>query len=243
MRILVIGESCKDIFCYGTSNRMDPAAPVPVLNTISYEENVGMAKNVQYNIEALGHECDIITNDNWRQITKTRYVHKNTNYIFLRVDENDNRCIQYDISTIDLSKYDIVVISDYNKGLLTKEDIYNISINHKCVFLDTKKKLGSWCSGIKYIKINNDEYEKSKNMVTEEIEKILIVTLGERGCRFQDTIYSVDRVEIKDLAGAGDTFLAGLVVEYSRTRSIERAIVFANECATKVVQKRGVSVV
>ena len=243
MKILVIGESCRDVFCYGESRRIDPAVPVPILNILEYKENAGMAKNVQYNIQALGHACDIITNNNWRQITKTRYMHKNTNHIYLRVDENDDKFVQCDITKINFSKYDIIVISDYDKGFLSKKDIFNISTNHECVFMDTKKELGLWCSGIKYIKINNFEFEKAKNTINKEIEKKVIVTLGEKGCKFNGITYPVNRVEIKDLAGAGDTFLAALVVEYSRTKSIEKSVVFANKCATEVVQKRGVSTI
>jgi len=52
----------------------------------------------------------------------------------------------------------------------------------------------------------------------------------------------VPRVDIKDTSGAGDTFVSGLVVKYIQTNYIEKSIVFANECATKVVQKRGVEV-
>jgi len=243
VKILVIGESCRDVFCYGESRRIDPAVPVPILNILECKENAGMAKNVQYNIQALGHACDIITNDNWRQITKTRYMHKNTNHIYLRVDENDDKFVQCDITKINFSKYDIIVISDYDKGFLSKKDIFNISTNHECVFMDTKKELGLWCSGIKYIKINNFEFEKAKNTINKEIEKKVIVTLGEKGCKFNGITYPVNRVEIKDLAGAGDTFLAALVVEYSRTKSIEKSVVFANKCATEVVQKRGVSTI
>ena len=52
-----------------------------------------------------------------------------------------------------------------------------------------------------------------------------------------------EKVEIKDSSGGGDTFIAGLVFKYLETNDMRQAIVFANECATKVVQKRGVSVV
>ena len=106
-KILIIGESCNDVFCYGECNRLAPASPVPVFNMLGLKNSPGMAKNVQRNINALGHECDI------------------------------ERC---DIKNMDFSKYDIIVISDYDKGFLTKEDIYNISSNHDCVFMDTKKK-------------------------------------------------------------------------------------------------------
>ena len=48
---------------------------------------------------------------------------------------------------------------------------------------------------------------------------------------------------IRDVSGAGDTFLAGLTVEYLKTNDIVKAINFAQECTKVVVQKHGVSVV
>ena len=56
-------------------------------------------------------------------------------------------------------------------------------------------------------------------------------------------IYSVEKVEIKDLCGAGDTFIAALCVNYLNSRNIDEAIEFANKCATQVVQKKGVNIV
>jgi hypothetical protein len=44
-------------------------------------------------------------------------------------------------------------------------------------------------------------------------------------------------------SGSGDTFLSGLVVEYARSKNIESAINFAQECTTVVVQKKGVSTI
>jgi sugar/nucleoside kinase (ribokinase family) len=44
-----------------------------------------------------------------------------------------------------------------------------------------------------------------------------------------------------DVSGAGDTFLAGLVVKYMETKDIKEAIRFANKIAVEVVKKRGVA--
>ena len=71
----------------------------------------------------------------------------------------------------------------------------------------------------------------------------LIITMGADGAKHKNIIYPVEEVEIKDVSGAGDTFLAGLVSQYIKTKCIETSIKFANDCATKVVQKKGVSVV
>jgi|TARA_Y100000310_G_scaffold221243_1_gene222775 D-beta-D-heptose 7-phosphate kinase/D-beta-D-heptose 1-phosphate adenosyltransferase len=241
-KILVIGETCRDVFCYGKAERLCPEAPAPVFNPISIVESPGMAMNVQRNIIALGTPCDILTNPNWEQIVKTRYIHKNTNQMFIRIDVNDEEFQRCDISKARLDEYDAIVISDYCKGYLTEEDIYDISAAHKCVFLDTKRPLDSWCDKVSFIKINEYEYERTKKTVTKELQKKLIVTLGSRGCEHAGKIYKVETVDIKDVTGAGDTFVGALAVEYVKNHDIESAIKYANQCATKVVQKRGVNI-
>ena len=87
MRILVIGDSCKDIFIYGEISRLSPEAPVPVLNPLKEISNDGMAKNVVNNVESLGVDVFSITNKN--SIKKIRYVDKKSNQLVLRVDEHD----------------------------------------------------------------------------------------------------------------------------------------------------------
>jgi D-beta-D-heptose 7-phosphate kinase/D-beta-D-heptose 1-phosphate adenosyltransferase len=144
---------------------------------------------------------------------------------------------------IDYSSFDAVVISDYNKGFLTKDDIYYISNNSKISFLDTKKVLGPWASNISYIKINEFEYDHNKEHLTPDLISRLIITKGSSGADHQGVNYPVEKVEIKDTCGAGDTFVAGLVTNFVKTKNISEAIKFANDCATKVVQKKGVSIV
>ena len=53
---------------------------------------------------------------------------------------------------------------------------------------------------------------------------------------------STKKVEVKDLSGAGDTFMAGLVVKFIDTDDIIKSIKYANECASKVVSQKGVAV-
>ena len=71
----------------------------------------------------------------------------------------------------------------------------------------------------------------------------MIVTKGPKGCIYQNKLYPVENVEVKDTSGAGDTFVAGLCYKFVETKDIERSINYANECATRVVQKRGVGVI
>ena len=244
-KVLVVGDRCTDIFIYGEINRISPEAPVPVFNSMHQSENGGMAENVVSNLEALGCEVKFISN--FGDIKKVRFVDARSGQMVLRVDENDF-CEKIDIDwTILDEKYDAVVISDYNKGFLTEKDIIQITslFSQVPIFLDTKKFLGKWCDGIDFIKINSLEHQKNFETIPKypKLHKKLIVTLGKDGCKYNDKIYPTEEVPVRDVSGAGDTFLAGLVYQYINTKDISKAIIFAQECTTKVVQKHGVSTV
>ena len=240
-KILVIGDSCRDVHVYCSCDRMSPDKPVPVLKIIDQNDNPGMAKNVYRNIKSIEDSCDIITNSNWANITKTRYIHKSTNHMFFRLDSAEN-IKKFNINKMSYD-YDHIVISDYNKGFLSEEDILTISSNHNSVFLDSKRILGPWAEKVRFVKINNFEYDRSKYSIPPSLTNKIIKTAGEDGCYYLGKNYPVAPQEVIDVSGAGDSFLAGLVVEFSRTSDIEKAIIFANECASKVVGQKGVGII
>jgi D-beta-D-heptose 7-phosphate kinase/D-beta-D-heptose 1-phosphate adenosyltransferase len=245
MKILVIGDSCTDIFRYGRVERLAPEAPVPVIIPEREELTPGMAGNVVRNLEVLGADISFITNTN--DIRKIRYVCSKYNHILLRVDEND-KCenINDQVSgNIYWSDFDAIVISDYNKGFLDELDIKFISEQHPLVFLDTKKILGKWAHEINCIKINYQEYLNNRSILEYDsnLKDKTIVTRGKYGCDFRGVNYPTKEVPVKDVSGAGDTFLAGLVVGYLKTKDYKKAIEFAQECTTIVVQKSGVSTI
>jgi D-beta-D-heptose 7-phosphate kinase/D-beta-D-heptose 1-phosphate adenosyltransferase len=247
--ILVVGDDGIDRFVYGTAVRLAPEAPVPVLNPVTETTNKGMAGNVVENLEALGiktyFKCNNITP------IKTRYVDDRSGQILLRVDSNDKveRIDKNELKHIANNKYkgvtiDAIIISDYDKGFLDEADIQFICENNKNVFIDTKKILGKWCIDASFIKINHVEYQRTEYTIHElDIEDKMIITLSSKGCQHKGKIYPVDKVQIRDVSGAGDTFLSGLVAEYVLTNDIEKAIPFAQQCATIVVQKPGVSTI
>jgi D-beta-D-heptose 7-phosphate kinase/D-beta-D-heptose 1-phosphate adenosyltransferase len=245
MKILVIGDSCIDVFRYGKVNRLAPEAPVPVIIPQSETSNPGMAGNVVRNIEALGHKVDFITNEN--EIKKIRYVCSKYNHLLLRVDEGDKCNLIHPnvLKSIKWDEYDAVVISDYCKGFLSENDIKFISEQHRLTFLDSKKLLGEWAHNISFIKINFHEYERNEEILKNDpiLKNKTIITRGKYGCEFQEKNYPTKEVPVKDVSGAGDTFLAGLVHNYTSTKNIESAIEFAQQCTIIVIQKTGVSTI
>ena len=247
--VLVVGDTCIDKFIYGTAVRLAPEAPVPVFNPVNETTNNGMAGNVIANLKALG--LNVLSIYNKEQIIKSRYVDDRSGQILLRVDENDKvkRINTKDLKQITNNQYkginiDAIVISDYDKGFLDEEDIQFICMNNKHVFIDTKKILDNYCTQASFIKINHVEYAHTEYSLKDlNIEDKLIITLSNKGCQYKGKLFPVEKVQIKDVSGAGDTFLSGLVAEYIRTKDIEKAIVFAQACATIVVQKLGVSTI
>ncbi len=241
IKVQVIGESCKDIFVYCEAVRLAPDLPVPVLQEIHTETNPGMAANVLRNIQARSISAELITNYGWQEITKTRYMHDSSNHMFFRVDTPHN-ITRIDIDSLKVDA-DLVVISDYNKGFLAEADIERICKSHPLVFLDTKKILGEWAASAAFIKINDFEYQNSVNFLNENLKNKIIHTRGPNGCDFQGRNYQVERYEIRDTSGAGDSFLAALVVEYIKTSDISASIREANKAASRVVTTRGVGVI
>ena len=241
-KVLVIGESCTDIFVYGTSKRKSPEGNGPVFVPISETYGLGMAGNTANNLMAMGLDVDTYFDDG--MITKTRYVNQNTNELYLRVDENDTTN-KIDVSDLpDLVKYDVVVISDYCKGFLTEEDISTIASMAKFTILDTKKRLGDWCMDINFIKLNRQEFQNNFGVVKENdwlFDKI-ICTLDRGGAMYKTKTFKVESVDSADVSGAGDTFTAGFTKKYLETNSIEQSIEYGNYCAGMVVKEKGVSV-
>ena len=229
-KVLLIGDRCTDKYIYGDVKRLNPEAPVPVLNYKRVEVREGMCWNVYNNLGSFGVKVDMITHE--EEIIKTRYIDENTKQQILRLDEEVfiNPMSSDDIPN---EKYDAIVISDYNKGFVTQESLYGIIYNAKCpVFIDSKKddlpKKGC------FIKINESESQKLKGKYDN-----LIVTLGQNGAKYKDKLYPTKKVETRDIIGAGDTFLSALVYGYLKCGTIEKAIPFANLASAIAVSHSG----
>jgi D-beta-D-heptose 7-phosphate kinase/D-beta-D-heptose 1-phosphate adenosyltransferase len=243
-KVLVIGESCVDVFVYGISERKSPEGNGPVFLPKSEVYNDGMAYNVSNNLAAMGIDVDIITNT--EEIVKRRYVNLETNDLYLRVDEHD-KVRRFNISELPLyiKDYSAILISDYDKGFLSEGDIEYISTLHPLVIIDTKKKLGLWCRNIKFIKLNRLENKNNKEYIKENkhwLKEKLLITKDKDGVDWNGKNFPSLADNVVDVSGAGDTFIAGFVSEFLKTNNVDKSIFFANKAAANVLSKKGVSV-
>lgn len=232
LKILLLGDSCYDHYYYGRVNRISPEAPIPIFDFDHAIKKHGMASNVYDNLRNLGAEVHINTSFSENKI---RYIDLKTRQQLLRVDEkiNDEKYQPLEIQV--LNEYDAIVVSDYNKGFLSYEKIEElIKKFHGPIFIDTKKTDLARFEGAT-VKINELEYEKATSYCSS-----LIVTRGEKSILYDGNNYAPPKVEVHDVCGAGDTFLAALAFEFLRKRNMEKAIRFASKAASITVQKIGV---
>ena len=142
-KILIIGDAMLDKYYLGSTERISPEAPVPVLKVESEILKPGGAANVASNISSLGQDTTLIANigidtngkilkkligaqkinlisKNDKKIkttTKSRFISQNQQLI--RVDDETNDKINFLMpSNIEsqVKKCDALIFSDYKKG-------------------------------------------------------------------------------------------------------------------------------
>lgn len=232
--ILVIGDACEDYYHYGTIDRVNPEATAPLLNFQYDHMSNGMALNVWRNISALGTEAYFSANAQpWSQ--KHRYIDAKHNTLLLRVDR-DVRARPYIVKPRGYyARYKALVVSDYNKGFITDEVLLKLRKRFDGpIFVDTKKTDLARFTGIIF-KIN--ELESSR---LTSIPEDLVVTCGAVGCWYKGVNYPAPKIDVVDVCGAGDTFLAAMAVYFVKTQDMAEALSKANHCAAIACAHQGV---
>ena len=232
MKVLLIGDSCEDRYFYGDVKRLNPEAPVPILEYRRGVTSKGMAWNVRENLMSFGVEVYISTHP--EEIIKTRYIDEKSNQQIMRYDEEPEITpISFEFPDEWKTTYDALVISDYDKGFITQEKLFELSNWFQGpVFIDTKKIC---IPGNAFIKVNEYEFKK----ITHFIPDNMIITKGGEGTEYQGKLYPAEKVKVFDVVGAGDTFLAALTYGYLKYGRIEEAIPLANKAAAVAVSHRG----
>jgi D-beta-D-heptose 7-phosphate kinase/D-beta-D-heptose 1-phosphate adenosyltransferase len=264
MNILLIADTCVDAFIYCDTSRLSPERPVPVLLPHSIRNNPGMGGNVLANLLSLAPAAKVTPLFPPEPSVKTRYVDRGSNQHFVRVDQ-DVVARPLDVGAfvdvLDYTddgagtpvKWDAVVVSDYAKGYLNTDNMGAIALlceNRELpLFMDTKATLGKWSEPVTVVKINAKEYAAQFTAGVKEPWKWcknLLVTQGARGMMLLDEEGGEEyrtqtrQIDVKDVVGAGDAALAGLVIGYLETQDLARAMDFATRVSEVAVSKPGV---
>lgn len=233
MKFLVVGDVCEDVYHVGSTDRKNPEASAILLNSIETTVRRGMAANVAENLQALGAEVDLVVPEEpW--IQKHRYIDRKHGTQLLRVDyDHEYAPYKPTFKQDDLKQYDGIVLSDYNKGFVS-EDVLLFFGRETHVFLDSKKPDVTLYAGLAYLKVNESEYAALIDKPRDAI-----VTLGHRGSRTEDYYSPAVDIDVVDVCGAGDTFLAAFAWQMVQHGDKQMSLDFANAAAAVTCQHRG----
>jgi len=295
--ILVLGEVMLDKYTYGKVERINPEAPVPIINVVTKKYAIGGAGNVANNIASLNHpvclissanlndefgkkiteicennniECKFIS-DGRPTILKHRFVALGYNQQLLRADYEEknpfsdeyiDELIQNFKNLKDNSN--VLIISDYNKGLLNQNLVTKIKkeFNGK-ILVDPKPENIELYTNVYVIKPNLSEASKilgreiqneNGSVETAGLELVkkynsnIVITRSEKGVSVFTKDGKVEHIctkvkDIHDVSGAGDTFIATLSYAVDKGYDLIDAVKLANKASSIVVSKSGTATI
>lgn len=248
------------------SNLIDLGATV-YLAGITGEDASG--KDIKDILDQKGIGSNLVLNDLGRTTTvKTRVIA--SNHQIVRIDQENTHDIAAGLEDgffasllSSIEKSDIIILSDYNKGLLTPSLSQRIigycNERQKRVIVDPKGLDYSKYKGAYMIKPNRKELAEAaktdkiqsqheleaaaKVIFEATVAQYLIVTLSENGIAIitpdSSTILPVVANQVYDVTGAGDTVVATLAYCTALGFGIEEACEIANYAASIVIKHIG----
>jgi len=251
MKIVVIGDIILDGYIDGEVNRINPEAPVPVLDIKEIRYELGGASNVANNIRQWTEDVFLIGygDAQIRRMLKARKIkHKlfrakttikirvgNPQIVRLDLDneiKNDEKEIA---KLVEKLNPEIVVISDYAKGSITQK-LFNKLKKYKLI-VDPKPKNGIDYSGAYLIIPNEKESKEVKGQA-----KNVLITEGANGMTLNyKNHFPTQAKEVYDVIGAGDTVVASIAYKLSLGEELIDSVQFANKMAGLVVSRKGTS--
>ena len=292
-RVLVLGDLMLDKYIWGHVSRISPEAPVPVVEVTKDTSCLGGAGNASHNLKSLGafpllvgvvgddsegqwikenvpDSRGIFVDENRPTIVKTRIIAHHQQVVRVDLEKKaaiSSRMGERIFNFIQEEKYDGILISDYNKGSLSKSLMNRVlpfaQERRIPVFVDPKFENFFLFSPVTLITPNHFEVEKivqhectTDSQVEKAGQKILsqirtlylILKRGEQGmtvCEKGKKALHIPTVakEVYDVTGAGDTVIAAAALALLSGGSIQEAAVLANASAGIVVGKIGTAAV
>ena len=294
-KIFVIGDVMLDLYIRGDVSRISPEAPVLVVSETSRQMVLGGAGNVANNIISLGGQATlvgVIGQDAEGQLinklcraakiktnlaidagrpttTKTRALAHRHHLLRVDREKTDPLSPKIEASIISSVKkaadHDLVIISDYAKGLITKNIIIalenrfgkdKILANFKPANAHLFKNILALTHNLKEAEKITSIYadsdllaEKTALALGRRFLSSVILTRGEKGmtiwkkgskeCRHIPAITT----KLVDVTGAGDTVIAVLALMLAGGSDLLNSARLANHAAGLVVGMEGTAVV
>lgn len=239
------------------------------VSVVSVIGNDIMGKKLVNSLQDLSIDCSLILESDCRRTTtKTRLMGQNYQQI-VRLDEEDNYSLQpneeeriYQLIKKNIKNYDLIILSDYLKGVLTESLTSKIislaNYNSIKVLADVKDKNIKKYKNTFLIKPNKKELsDLTGRTISSDIDLVeaaillkkecncnyVLVTCGGEGMQLiGEEIYpkvSCATRQVYDVSGAGDTVISYMGVFLANDYEVQNAVKFSNDAAGIKVSKVG----
>jgi D-beta-D-heptose 7-phosphate kinase/D-beta-D-heptose 1-phosphate adenosyltransferase len=297
-RVLVLGDAILDEYLSGDCSRLSPEAPVPVLRVTGSRRTLGGAANTAANVASLGGHAELITllgtdaaGDELTRLCeeagikveavreprstsrKARVIGQQQQLVRLDFEEGHPIGLETEREVLRhleerVIECDIVVVSDYAKGFLTRTICERaIGLSHelgKRVIVDPRPQHRDFYRHCDYLTPNWKESQallgwpeespspsrvrETGRTLVRELDTNLLLTLGAQGMAFfgretEDFSVPTEAREVFDVSGAGDTVVAALALALGAGASHVDAVGLANRAAGVVVGKLGTATI
>ena len=234
--ILVVGDEFRDRYWLGSTSRISPEAPIPVVKVAEVKEFWGGAGNVILNLTALGATVCAAGPRYGELPIKNRLCVGD--YQLARWDENDT---QRETPTKELGAFrpEAVVVSDYGKGAITYEVIEAIAALNLPTFIDSKRSPRDFDVVMNPTFFPNQK-EYDEHLHDYRVQPRVVLKRGAEGIQYHEfgkvkDEHSAWARKIVSVCGAGDTVIAAYA--YAVTMGLPSPLLFANIAAAIVVEK------
>lgn len=283
--IVVLGDVMLDRYVHCDATRISPEAPIPVLRPLKETEVLGGAANVAVNLSRLNNNVTLIgqvSDDEAGKIIrkqlkqekikfhnipgggkgttlKIRYLVGNHQVVRLDIEEIKTKTLSNSKKKSILKNFyesHLIVVSDYNKGVITQEIMTLVRESGVNFLVDPKKDNWSLYSGATAICPNFKELEAGfgervldLEVSTSQLKRKfnisnILVTLGADGLFLIDDKGKTEKInasnhEVVDVTGAGDIVISVLADGILRSHDLFETARLANQAAGLSVQTLG----
>jgi len=280
VKVTVVGDVMLDRSIFVDVKRISPEAPVLIARVIS-DDNIapGGAGNVAANIKSLSGNVSLfglIGKDAYgeqfckmmkdygipffpsycdKTIRKTRVISGNHQLIRLDHEEDSTKPLEHDSLEKEAKGSDILVVSDYAKGAISRELMEQLKSYSKKIIVDPKPSNCHLYEGVYLIKFNESEafaaslvkdVHESGNILSKRFGSNILITRGPKGMLlFNEGVkeFPTFAREVYDVTGAGDTALAALALSLASGASLEDSAILSNYAAGLAVEKTGTAMI
>ncbi len=291
-RVLVLGDVMLDRYIWGIVDRISPEAPVQILRVVRETWTPGGAGNTARNVVALAGQAAVIgvtgddesgakiadalaregielhrIADGRRTTVKTRIEARNQQ--LMRIDREDPEPVSPEteerllaVLTEQAERFDVVIVSDYAKGVVTPRIMELVASRFSIVTVDPTPEHIDWYRDVTLLTPNHLEASQAAGIAERDegdLERIgaalvertrsgVLITRGEKGM----ALFPIDggpvyvptqAQEVVDAVGAGDTVISAATLALAAGADLEQAVRLSNLAAGVVVAKVGTATV